>query len=746
MNSNLTTLKHNLPSCDSLPWKRKTDGRGVFQILSRYVLILLLSFLAPFILTISSTELNAQVELGTLKMENPARDYSMNGRWYFKTLDDSAYARPNYFHTHWNFFEVAKSWHLEGYDYDGVGWFRMNFILSPEYEGKNLAVMIPYIENAHEFFLNGSLIGKKGEISENGNLLSSDTRNDVYTIDSSLLKIGIPNVISVRVRSAGGLGGFALTDFYIGMEQNIRKKFNLHLIWASVLFGFFAFSGLYHILFYSVRRTEKHYLYFGILCLLAGMQTLGYRTITYWFYNNAWFNQFLNGTGIILFSVFMILFFHNFFKSGHSIFSRLFIGLTSAIYLCFVLSYIPILSGENLYSFIGFFWRNLLPLSIVNIFFSIFYGLYHTVRNLSKNRYESKVLLVGFFILLLFLLHGFFSYMGYINQNSFMEFGFLLFLFSIAFSLSIRFSQIHSKTETLNEQLYNKNEELTKLYTSYARFVPKEFLNNLGKHSILEVSLGDQIEKEMSVMFSDIRSFTELSEKMTPEENFNFLNSYLKRMNPIIQSHSGYIDKYLGDGIMALFQESPENAVDAAIEMQNYLITYNEHRVKSNYRPITIGIGIHYGKMMLGTIGSDERMEGTVISDAVNVSSRIEGLTKVYGSKIIISEQTMYRLPDPDKYSYRLLDTITVKGKSDHLCVYEIIDGTEPSLLELKLYTKPIFEKAVLEYMKHDYETCIEYMKKVQEINLNDRATHLYILRCEQAINQGARHSWNNSV
>ncbi|MBM9578265.1 adenylate/guanylate cyclase domain-containing protein [Leptospira sp. 201903070] len=336
--------------------------------------------------------------------------------------------------------------------------------------------------------------------------------------------------------------------------------------------------------------------------------------------------------------------------------------------------------------------------------------------------------------------------MGYINQNSFMEFGFLLFIFSIAFSLSIGFSQIHSKTETLNEQLYNKNEELTKLYTSYARFVPKEFLHNLGKHSILEVSLGDQIEKEMSVMFSDIRSFTELSEKMTPEENFNFLNSYLKRMNPIIQSHSGYIDKYLGDGIMALFQESPENAVDAAIEMQNYLITYNEHRVKSNYRPITIGIGIHYGKMMLGTIGSDERMEGTVISDAVNVSSRIEGLTKMYGSKIIISEQTMYRLPDPDKYNYRLLDTITVKGKSDHLCVYEIIDGTEASVLELKLYTKPIFEKAVLEYMKQNYQSCIDYMKKVQEINLNDRATHLYILRCEQAMDQGARHVWNNAV
>ncbi|WP_232380693.1 adenylate/guanylate cyclase domain-containing protein [Leptospira ainlahdjerensis] len=746
MNSNQLILNENAERPDFLSSKTESNERRIYPFSSKLVFKFLLSFFTLTILTISSSALDAQVQLGTLRMNHPSQDYSMNGRWYFQPLDNAVYSKPDYFHTHWNFFEVASSWHLEGYHYDGVGWFRMSFLLSPEYEGKNLAVMIPYIENAHEFFLNGHLIGKKGEIAESGDLLVSDTRNDVYTIDSSLVKIGVPNVISVRIRSAGGLGGFALTDFYIGLEQNIRKRFNLHLIWASILFGLFTFSGLYHILFYSVRKTEKHYLYFGILCLLAGIQTLGYRTITYWFYNDAWLNQFLNGTGIILFSAFMILFFHNFFRSDLSILSKIFITFTSLIYVCFILSYIPILSGESEYSFIGFFWRKILPLSIVNIFFSLLYGFYQTIRNLNKNRYESKVMLAGFFVLLLSLLHGFFSYMGYINQNSFMEFGFLLFIFSIAFSLSIGFSQIHSKTETLNEQLYNKNEELTKLYTSYARFVPKEFLHNLGKHSILEVSLGDQIEKEMSVMFSDIRSFTELSEKMTPEENFNFLNSYLKRMNPIIQSHSGYIDKYLGDGIMALFQESPENAVDAAIEMQNYLITYNEHRVKSNYRPITIGIGIHYGKMMLGTIGSDERMEGTVISDAVNVSSRIEGLTKMYGSKIIISEQTMYRLPDPDKYNYRLLDTITVKGKSDHLCVYEIIDGTEASVLELKLYTKPIFEKAVLEYMKQNYQSCIDYMKKVQEINLNDRATHLYILRCEQAMDQGARHVWNNAV
>ena len=182
----------------------------------------------------------------------------------------------------------------------------------------------------------------------------------------------------------------------------------------------------------------------------------------------------------------------------------------------------------------------------------------------------------------------------------------------------------------------------TLLANSYARFVPKQFLTNLGKTSILDVKLGDQISKEMTVMFSDIRSFTDLSEKMTPEENFNFINSYLSRMSPIIQNHHGYIDKFMGDGIMALFDGMPDNALNAAIAMQKHIVVYNLHRDSQGYEPIRIGIGMHTGRLMLGAIGGIERMEGTVISDSVNLGSRIEGLTKIYGIKIAISEKTFF--------------------------------------------------------------------------------------------------------
>ncbi|WP_445240301.1 adenylate/guanylate cyclase domain-containing protein [Microcoleus vaginatus] len=110
----------------------------------------------------------------------------------------------------------------------------------------------------------------------------------------------------------------------------------------------------------------------------------------------------------------------------------------------------------------------------------------------------------------------------------------------------------------------------------------------------------------MTVLFSDIRSFTTISEAMTPQENFSFINSYLSRVSPVIRAHQGFIDKYIGDAIMALFPESADDAVRAAVEMQKQVIIYNQDRLRSNYPLIVIGIGLHAGHLMLGTIGERE--------------------------------------------------------------------------------------------------------------------------------------------
>ncbi|MGB0385443.1 MAG: ATP-binding protein [Ardenticatenaceae bacterium] len=277
----------------------------------------------------------------------------------------------------------------------------------------------------------------------------------------------------------------------------------------------------------------------------------------------------------------------------------------------------------------------------------------------------------------------------------------------------------------------NTHLRLTKMNEAYGRFVPHKFLYYLGKENILQVKLGDQVEKEMTVLFSDIRSFTTLSEKMTPEENFSFINAYLRRMSPVIREHNGFIDKYIGDAIMALFPGPADDALQAAIAMQKAIAHYNTHRAKSGYEPIRIGIGLHRGPMMLGTVGEDKRMDGTVISDAVNLAARLEGLTKLYGAGIVISKDMVDQLKEPEQYHFRFLAKEKVKGKKKKVAIYECIDGDEPDIFDLKLQTSTEFERGVELYQQDKFDAARILFKKVSTINPDDLGAVLYLQRID---------------
>jgi adenylate cyclase len=211
-----------------------------------------------------------------------------------------------------------------------------------------------------------------------------------------------------------------------------------------------------------------------------------------------------------------------------------------------------------------------------------------------------------------------------------------------AIALSLALAHRVNETRREKEEADRKNLEYqVQLNRSFARFVPTEFLHYLGRDSIIDIRLGDQVQRDMTILFSDIRSFTTLSESETPQETFDFLNSYLKDIGPIIRRNHGFIDKYIGDAVMALFPENPQDAVCAAIEMMQALALFNARRAESGLAPINIGIGIHSGACMLGTIGENDRLETTVISDAVNTASRIESLNKSLGTSILVSENTL---------------------------------------------------------------------------------------------------------
>jgi two-component system sensor histidine kinase ChiS len=250
------------------------------------------------------------------------------------------------------------------------------------------------------------------------------------------------------------------------------------------------------------------------------------------------------------------------------------------------------------------------------------------------------------------------------------------------------------------------------------------------------VQLGDQVEQEMSVLFSDIRDFTTLSEQMNPEDNFRFINSYLSRISPVIREHQGFIDKYIGDAIMALFSGGADNAVKAGIAMLNKLVEYNQHRTNSGYKPIHIGIGINTGLLMLGTVGEPNRMDGTVISDAVNLASRTEGLTKNYGVSLLITHQTFQRLQNPTDYAIRRIDEVKVKGKSDYVTIYEVFDADPPELKAAKLATLPTFTEAMSFYLHNDYAAAAERFTVCEQTCPKDTVVQIYLERCKGCLGQ----------
>jgi two-component system sensor histidine kinase ChiS len=275
---------------------------------------------------------------------------------------------------------------------------------------------------------------------------------------------------------------------------------------------------------------------------------------------------------------------------------------------------------------------------------------------------------------------------------------------------------------------------LSKINQAYSRFVPREFLQLLNKTSILDVHLGDQVQQKMSVMFADILDFTSLSEQMPPDENFRFINAFLSRMEPAIAQNHGFIDKYIGDAIMALFTQGADDALRSSIDMLRRLELYNRERRGRGYAAIALGIGINTGQLMLGTVGGKNRMDNTVISDTVNVAARIERLTRTYRVSLLISHHTFLELEDANQYAMRVIDRVQVKGKSTFVSVYEVFEGDVLEIKDAKLATKTIFETAILQFYQKNFQAAADGFAACLDKNPLDAVAQVYLERCQQSM------------
>jgi class 3 adenylate cyclase len=277
---------------------------------------------------------------------------------------------------------------------------------------------------------------------------------------------------------------------------------------------------------------------------------------------------------------------------------------------------------------------------------------------------------------------------------------------------------------------------------SFARFVPERMLELFDKSSITEVKPRDCKSLELTVMFSDIRSYTSISEGLSCRDVFELINGYFEMTNPIIESNGGIIDKYIGDAIMSLFPESPDGALRAAIAINRALAELNKTRRERGELEIRTGTGIHFGRVELGTVGDSARMQATVIGDAVNLSSRLESATKAFGLRMLISEAARDRLKSPGEFSLRRIDTVRVKGKEEPIGLYEVFDLDEGPVMEKKARLGATFSDALRDYKAGEFAEALDLFSRCAAGCPEDTVASAYIKRCATLIRIPPGDDW----
>ncbi len=365
-----------------------------------------------------------------------------------------------------------------------------------------------------------------------------------------------------------------------------------------------------------------------------------------------------------------------------------------------------------------------------------------SLNSLLKGYRPARIFFLAWLFLIVSVFISALNVIGILNDNFFtlhcMEIGSAIEVILLSLALADRINILKKENETAQKEILNKQITLSK---SFARFVPFELLEILNKKLITDVELGDAVEKEMTVLFTDIRNYTTISEKLSPQENFRFLNHFLKDIGPIIRSNHGVIDKFIGDSIMALFPGKAEDAVKSAIEISSQLKVLNEKLKKQNYPPIEIGIGINTGKLILGTVGEVERMEATVISDTVNLASRIESLTKYYHCETLIGEDTIKNLKNTEDFDLRLVDNVIVKGKKNPILLYQVFSESR----KIPANYKKDFETTIELYRQRKFKKAKTNFQKLLKINPQDHLINIYINRCDNFVLNPPAKDWSGA-
>lgn len=521
--------------------------------------------------------------------------------------------------------------------------------------GNTFSVRVPNVSSSLTLLLDDNEITRVGKVSEykERGIPSNKLSIADFTINrtSPLLIMHISNYDTPYT------GTWDVIT--LGDKQTISESRQWSIIITALISGALIFMGIYHLALYILRSKDPTTLFFSIICLLMATRNLimGERILLDLFPNSRLSWRVAFNIEHLSAHMTLPLFYYYFSRLFKGYVTKISTQIVSGVALLWMLLqlFTPVIVHQRFLSWYEYF-----------LVIAALYLMFVIIKASKDKQQGAYITLTGILFLILTSVNDVLLSNGIIESFYMASIGVFIYTFSQSFILSQRFS-------TLFTQVENYSKELQTLNHSLQRFIPQEMLEYLDKDSIVDVELGDFSKEEMTVLFLDIRDFTTFSETMSPSDNFRFINSFLKQFGPIIRQHKGFVDKYMGDGIMALFPQDADHALNAALEVRKRLKILNEERAGYNLMPIKVGIGINTGNVMLGTIGENRRMDSTVISDTVNTASRLEDLTKKYGVDTLLSGNTINNLKNPSDYEVKHISNAEVKGKHEMVQVYTLL-------------------------------------------------------------------------
>lgn len=283
-----------------------------------------------------------------------------------------------------------------------------------------------------------------------------------------------------------------------------------------------------------------------------------------------------------------------------------------------------------------------------------------------------------------------------------------------------QFKEIESSLKKINENYKIKDDAIKQTSVEYEKFVPKKLIKFLGKKNILELEVGSQVKKVATILFCNLKSSAMVSKTMSLEDNFNYINSYLNVVTPIIKKFGGFVDKYLENGILSVFI-SPQSAITCAINISRAV---KQKNLLNDMPKLDVGLIVHTEEIIFGVVGDDERKSPTIVTNSTDLISKLDEINQNFGSIMLITKNTLNNLPTSFKIAYRYIGEIDAQGSEQS--VFECLEVFGRQKRE-KLYKHHLeFENGIRAYQQGDFDKARQIFEKVYRQEKDDKPCYVY--------------------